>query len=86
MCPKCDASRVFTLRSQQFFELGSIINFIVTNEKTNRKYGIFLRFNCWLMTMPDFIALRAQFQDNSHLTAYYTTQQTDNTTGFLMPS
>lgn len=41
MCPKCDASRVFTLRPQLFFDLGSIINFIVTNEKTNRQYEFF---------------------------------------------
>lgn len=74
MCPKCDASQVLTLRPQQFFELASTINFIFTDDKTNKKYEIFLGFQYWLMTMPDFIALKAQFQDTliNHILHYPT--------------
>ena len=44
MCPKCDAHHVLTLRSQGLCELGTIINFILTDEKIDKKYGIFPGF------------------------------------------
>lgn len=61
-CLKCDAHHVLTLRSQGLCELGTIINFILTDEEIDKKYGIFPGY-CWLMTVLDFIALRAQLLD-----------------------
>lgn len=37
--------QVSTLRSQQLFEEGTIINFILIEEKMDERYGIFLRWH-----------------------------------------